>query len=90
MDMDLDVMYDDVRGDEENLGFVQGVGFITVSEILDVLVYKMLDFQKLEIWNPNNEVSEISEFLFGKNMWQTHIVVFKPMITLPRFYKYNT
>ena len=49
LDMDLDVMYDDVRVDEENLGFVQGLGFITVSEILDVLVYKMVDFQKLEI-----------------------------------------
>ena len=47
MDMDLDVMYDDVRVDEENLGFVQGLGFITVSEILDVLVYKMVDFWKL-------------------------------------------
>ena len=38
MDVDLDVMHDDVRVDEENLGFVEGLGFITVSEILDVLV----------------------------------------------------
>ena len=38
LDMDLDVMYDDVRVDEENLGFVQCLEFITVSEILDVLV----------------------------------------------------
>ena len=37
MDLDLDVMHDDVRVDEENLGFVQCLGFITVSEILDVL-----------------------------------------------------
>ena len=49
MDMDLDVMYDDVRVDEENLGFVHGLGFITVSEFLEGLVYKMVDFQKLEI-----------------------------------------
>ena len=32
LDMDLDVMYDDVRVDEENLGFVQCLGFITVSK----------------------------------------------------------
>ena len=38
-----------LRVGEENLGFVKGLGFITVSEILDVLVYKMVDFQKLEI-----------------------------------------
>ena len=38
LDMDLDLMHDDVRVDEENLGFVQVLGFITVSEILDVLV----------------------------------------------------
>ena len=38
MDVDLDVMYDDVRVDEENLGFVQVLGFITVLEILDGLV----------------------------------------------------
>ena len=38
MDMDLDAMHDDVRVDKENLGFVRGLGFITVSEILDVLV----------------------------------------------------
>ena len=38
MDMDLDVMYDEVRVDEKRLGFVKGLGFITVSEILDVLV----------------------------------------------------
>ena len=38
LDMDLDVMHDDVRVDEENLGFVICLGFITVSEILDVLV----------------------------------------------------
>ena len=37
MDLDLDVMHDDVRVDEENLGFVQCLGFITVSEILDIL-----------------------------------------------------
>ena len=49
MDLDLDVMHDDVSVDEENLGFVQGLGFITVLEILDVLVYKTVDFQKLEI-----------------------------------------
>ena len=39
MDLDLDVMHDDVRVDEENLGFVQGLGFITVLEILDVLFF---------------------------------------------------
>ncbi len=39
LDMDLDVMYNDVRVDEENLGFVQSLGFITVSEILDVLFF---------------------------------------------------
>ena len=49
LDMDLDLMHDDVRVDEENLGFVQVLGFITVLEILDVLVYKTVDFQKLEI-----------------------------------------
>ena len=38
LDMDLDVMHDDVRVDEENLGFVQVLGFIRVLEILDVLV----------------------------------------------------
>ena len=38
MDVDLDVMYDDVRVDEENLGFIRGLGFTTVLEILDVLV----------------------------------------------------
>ena len=38
MDVDLDVMHDDVRVDEENLRFVQGLRFMTVSEILDVLV----------------------------------------------------
>jgi len=27
----------------------------------------MVDFWKLEIWNPNNEVSEISEFFFGQD-----------------------
>ena len=44
LDMDLDVMYNDVRVGEENLGFVQGLGFITVLEILEGLVYMMVDF----------------------------------------------
>jgi len=37
-------MYDDVRVDEENLGFVEGLGSITVLEILEGLVYRMVDF----------------------------------------------
>ena len=68
MDMDLDVMYDDVRVDEKILGFVEEEGeeevFSKFSKILEGLVYTTVDFQKLEIWNPNNEVSKISEFLF--------------------------
>ena len=44
MDMDLDVMYDDVRVDEKILGFVEGLGFITVLEILEGLVYMTVDF----------------------------------------------
>ena len=44
MDVDLDAMHDDVRVDEKSLGLIQGLGFITVSEILDVLVYKTVDF----------------------------------------------
>ena len=50
--MDLDAMYDDVRVDEENLGFcsgfVQGLGFITVSEILEGLVY-MIKMIKMKL-----------------------------------------
>ena len=50
MDLDLDVIHDDVRVDEENLGFVQGLGFITVSEILDVIgwsTFKNLKYETL-------------------------------------------
>ena len=42
--MDLDAMHDDVRVDEKILGFVEGLGFITVLEILEGLVYRMVDF----------------------------------------------
>ena len=68
MDMGLDAMYNDVRVDEKSLGFVQGLEFTTVSEILEGLVYMMVDFWKLEIWNPNNEVSEISDFFLVYKM----------------------
>ncbi len=44
MDVDLDAMYDDVRVDEKSLGFVQGLGFVAVLEILEGLVYMMVDF----------------------------------------------
>ena len=40
MDMDLDAMHDDVRVDEKILGFVEGLGFITVLEILQGLVIR--------------------------------------------------
>ena len=47
MDMDLDAMYDDVRVDEWNLGFVEEEveeeDFRNL-EILEGLVYRMVDF----------------------------------------------
>ena len=48
LDMDLDVMYDDVRVDEENLGFVEEEGeeegIFEILEILEGLVYMTVDF----------------------------------------------
>ena len=64
MDMDLDVMYDDVRVDEKILGFVEEEGIFEIFEILEGLVYKMVDVWKTEIWNPNNEVSRPKAEIF--------------------------
>ena len=48
MDVDLDVMYDDVRVDEKILGFVEEEGeeevFFEIFEILEGLVYMTVDF----------------------------------------------
>ena len=65
MDMDLDAMHDDVRVDEKSLGFIQGLGFITVSEILDVLVYKTVDFKKLKYETLTTNFLKIPNFCFG-------------------------
>ena len=72
MDMDLDVMYDDVRVDEKILGFVEEEGeeevfskFRNFGRFISYMMF-MVFVRKLEIWNPNNEVSEISEFFLAK------------------------
>ena len=52
LDMDLDVMYDDVRVDEENLGFVEEEGEEEVfSKFLNFGRFGLHDGRLLKSWN---------------------------------------
>ena len=87
MDMDLDAMHDDVRVDEEILGFVEGLSrkkgrkrYFRNFWILDVLVYKRSTFKKLKYETLKTNFLKIPNFCFGL---QDGLI--RPVLTFPKY-----